>query len=715
MLQVTQYQKTGELRVEELPPPSLRPGSVIVRNHASVISAGTERTSVETAQSSLVGKARSRPDLVRQVIDNAKREGVLATYRKVQNRLDNVKELGYSSAGVVVESAIPGLAPGDSVACAGTAYHAELVSVAKHLVARVPPGVEFDEAAFVALGAIALQGVRQSDARLGENVAVIGLGLVGLLAVQLLKAQGCRVIGLDVDPASFELARTLGCDDCAPSDADAITAVESFTRGYGTDAVLITASTQSNEPLELALQMARRRSRVVIVGAVGMEVPRAPFYEKELELTISCSYGPGRYDADYEDGGIDYPLGYVRWTENRNMEAVLDLIASGRLDVRPLITHRFPIDRAIEAYDVITGRRDERYVAILLEYPEREPKEARRRTPARSAPVTTADTVSAGLVGAGNFAQSHLVPHLVKRGVQLRGVATSRGASAQSVAAKFGFAFGTTAAGDVIGDEATNAVFVATRHDSHASYVSQALEAGRHVFVEKPLAVTEDQLTRLEPVALAAAARGQYLAVGFNRRFSPSIRAIGEFFAERREPLLITYRVHAGRLPRDSWIQLGDQRGRIVGECCHFVDVCSALIGAPANSVYAAATRSANVEVVDEDTASVVVAYEDGSVATIVYVANGSGRVAKEYVEASAGGATAIMDDFTKVTLLSDRRRRNRSFDGGKGHAEEVAHFLDVIRGSASPAFTFEALAETTRVTFAAVVSMSGHIAVPLR
>lgn len=710
MLQVTQYQKTGKLRVEELPPPSLQAGSVLVRNEASVISPGTERTSVATAQASTLGKARARPDLVRQVVDNARREGLAATYRKVQSRLDNVKELGYSSAGVVLESAVPGLEPGDRVACAGTAHHAEIVSVAKHLVTRVPTGVPSDEAAFVALGAIALQGVRQADVRLGENVAVVGLGLVGLLTVQLLKAQGCRVMGLDIDSGSFELARALGCDDCAPTSAEGVAAVESFTRGYGTDAVIITASTSTNAPVELALEVARHQSRVVVVGSVRIDVPRSTFYEKELELTISRSYGPGRYDSAYESDGVDYPLGYVRWTENRNMEAVLDLIAAGTLDVRALVTHRFPIERALDAYDLITGKRTERYVAIVLEYPERAtltPEAGPKRSVAlERAKIASVDAVSVGFVGVGNFAQSNLLPHLVGPGVSLRGVATSRPATAQSAATKFGFAFATCAPEEVIGDESTTAVFVATRHDSHARYVAAALEAGKHVFVEKPLAVTEEELAALLPIAHAAEERGQYLAVGFNRRFSGAIGAVAEHFADRREPLVLMYRVNAGRLPRDSWIQAPDQGGRIVGEGCHFVDVFSALVDASVRRVFAAATRSANAEVVDEDSTSIVITYADGSIATLVYLANGSPRLPKEHLEASAGGATAVVHDFDKVTLLRGRTRRTRSFGGRKGHAEEVAAFLDVIRGTAPPSFRVAGLAETTRVTFAALASL---------
>lgn len=712
MLQVTQHQKTGELRVEELPTPRLIPGTLLVANQASVISTGTERTSVQTARASLVGKARSRPDLVSQVIENARREGIVSTIRKVQNRLDNIKELGYSSAGIVLESSVTGVAAGDPVACAGTAYHAEVVRVSRHLATPIPAGVDFEEGAFVALGAIALQGVRQAEVRIGENVAVVGLGLVGLLAVQLLKAQGCRVIGLDVDPETFELARRLGCDDCAPSDRGSLDAVESFSRGYGADAVVITASTLSNEPLELALHMARPRARVVVVGAVGMDVPRSPFYEKELELTISRSYGPGRYDVAYEDRGVDYPLEYVRWTENRNMEAVLDLIAAGSLDVRSLITHRYPVERAVEAYDLITGKDGERSVAVVLHYPER--AAARPKPIVRTTDVARADTVSAGFVGAGNFAQSHLLPHLLKAKIPLRGVATSSAVSAQSVATKFGFAFATTTPVDVLTDDETNAIFIATRHDSHARYVAEALDAGHHVFVEKPLAITSAGLAELEPVVRAASERGQYLAVGFNRRFSAQFEAMAEFFSGRREPLLVTYRVNAGRLPRDAWIRAADQGGRIVGEACHFVDFCSALVGAAPVRVYASATRSLNIQVVGEDSASIIVDYADGSVATVVYVANGDAQLEKEYCEASAEGRTAALHDFKKIRFYRDRRRSSRSFDGRKGHAEEVKRFIDVLRGEAAPVFTFDQLAETSMVTFGALDSVRDRVAVDI-
>jgi predicted dehydrogenase/threonine dehydrogenase-like Zn-dependent dehydrogenase len=715
MLQLTQYQKTGELRIEELPEPRLRPGSVLVRNSCSLISPGTERTSVETAQASLIGKARSRPDLVRQVLDNVQRDGALATYRKVQARLDNVKELGYSSAGVVVESDIAGLAPGDRVACAGTAYHAEVVSIARHLAVGIPDGVPDAEASAVALCAISLQGVRQADIRLGESAAVIGLGLIGLITVQLLKAQGCRVIGLDVDPANFELARALGCDDCVASDQEAVGVVESFTGGYGADAVIITASTTSSQPVELALEIARARSVVVVVGAIGMTIPRAPFYEKELELRISRSYGPGRYDPLYEEAGVDYPIGHVRWTEHRNMAAALDLVAAGKLDIGSLITHRFPIERGLEAYELITGKRGERCLGVLLEYPTRAP-ESRRARIATGTPIKRPGTndVSIGCVGAGRFAESHLIPPLAKLGAHLSGVATSSPVSARTALEKFGFGFCTTDPAQVIGDDAIDAVFITTRHDSHARYAREALAAGRHVFVEKPLAISRDELEQVAAVGLEAADRGIYLAVGYNRRFSAPLRDVAAFFRERREPLAITYRVNAGRLPNDSWVQREDQGGRIVGEGCHFVDLFAALTGARPVEVYAAATATPNVQVVGEDTASIVVTYSDGSIGTLVYLANGSDSVAKEYCEVSANGRTTVMRDFREVEFYSGRSRRKRSYKGGKGHAEEVAHFLDVVRGRAEPEFTVAGLVETTLVTLAALESLRSHAAVSL-
>jgi polar amino acid transport system substrate-binding protein len=715
MLQVIQYQKTGEMSVEELPVPKLRDGGVLVQNVFSLISSGTERTSVETAQASLIGKARSRPDLVKQVIDNVKREGLLATYEKVQTRLDNYKELGYSSAGMVVESSVTAFKPGDAVACAGYAHHAEFIFVPKNLVVKIPPGVSFEEAAFTTLGAIALQGVRQADVRLGEQVAVIGLGLVGLITVQLLKANGCRVIGLDISEDNFELAKKLGCDACTLSTTDAEKVVEAFTKGYGTDAVIITAATRSNEPLELALQFARKKSKVVVVGAVGMKVPRTPFYEKELELRISCAYGPGRYDPEYEEKGKDYPIGYVRWTENRNMEAVLDLISQKKLDVKSLISHKFPIQDALRAYDIITGKVKEKHLGILIEYPngEKTKKWEIKKVQffQKAKPNSNPSQLVAGFIGAGNFAQSYLIPPLQQLGIRLKGVATTKPVNARSVGKKFRFEYGTTEADEILNDPEINTVFIATRHDSHAHYVIEALKKGKHVFVEKPLAIHETQLKEIKDIyETQSSLQGLHLMVGFNRRFSRPFKDIKDFFKETPEPFVITYRIHAGFIPKTSWIQDPSQGGRIIGEGCHFIDGMMFLIETNPIRIYAESIDSRNSQVENHDNINVTLKFSDGSVGNLLYLANGDNSVEKEYCEVYSSGKTVIMDNFKKVSFYHKGKKKTVKYDGTKGHKQEIEHFVKVILGEQEPQFSFGSIYYTTLTTFKIVESLQRGI-----
>jgi predicted dehydrogenase/threonine dehydrogenase-like Zn-dependent dehydrogenase len=707
VLQVLQYQKTGELFVADLPSPQLRPGGVLVRNIASVISAGTERTSVRTAQASLVGKARSRPDLVRQVLDNVKREGMIATYEKVKNRLDNYKELGYSSAGIVLESSLLEYRPGDRVACGGVAYHAEEIFVPKNLVARVPDGVEFEAAAFTTISSIALQGVRQADVRLGEIVAVMGLGLLGLITVQLLKAAGCRVIGLDISDTNFPLAAQFGCDVVLKSEESAVRSTLEMTRGHGVDAVIVTASSQSSEPLAIAMRMARKRAKVVIVGAVGMELQRSPFYEKELQVRISCSYGPGRYDPAYEIDGHDYPIGYVRWTENRNMEAVLDLMAQEKLKCAPLITHRFPIVDALRAYDVVTRKKKERYLAIVLEYPRAsEPSLSRVQLKSPSLATRTAPSkTNIGFIGAGNFAQSSLLPYLVKSGLTLTGVATLSPAHAQKVMEKFGFCSCTTDPMKILDDTATGTVFIATRHDSHAQFVCEALQRGKNVFVEKPLAISHDQLSNVVK-AWNEGPQGVVLLTGFNRRFSKPWRDIKEWFADNLEPFTMMYRVNAGPLPPNHWLLSPDQGGRIMGEVCHFIDCLQFVTGAKPVRVFAESAWSDRESSHHGDNSTITVSFSDGSVGTIVYVAEGDPSVEKEYCEISAGGKTAIMKNFSKVFFVHNRKTRKRRYDGTKGHREEVNHFVEMIAKNVAPLLSVVCQIDATRATLVAVDSL---------
>ena len=707
MMQIVQHQRTGRLSLEELPSPQIRPGSILVCNQASLISSGTERTSIATARASLIGKAKSRPDLVKQVIDNAKRDGIVATYRKVQSRLMNYKELGYSSAGIVLESSISEFRPGDRVACAGDAHHAEVIVVPKHLAVALPSGVTFEEGAFTTLGAIAMQGVRQATVQLGETVAVIGLGLLGLITVQLLKANGCRVIGLDISSNNFELARHLGSDLCVYSDNEAMGPIREFTNGYGVDSIIITASSASNQPMEMACQIAHKRSKIVVVGAVGMKVPRPSFYEKELTVTIACSYGPGRYDASYEYQGVDYPLGYVRWTENRNMGAVVDLIARHSLNVRPLITHQFPISRGLDAYDLITSKKHIQHVGVILNYPPFESASliethAKRIILApRSEVKAVSSKVTIGFIGAGHFAQAILLPVLKRLDVPLLGVATANPINARSVAATYGFAYCATDPREILNDSNTSAVFIATRHDSHAQLVIDALNHGKHVFVEKPLAVGHEQLAEIAATHKSRSNDELVLMAGFNRRFSKPFRDIRSFFSTTATPLAISYRVNAGELAPNHWIYEPGQGGRIVGETCHFIDCMTYLTNATPIRVFAEAPAPTSTLPGAKDSVSVIIRFSDGSIGHLLYVTSGDPSMGKEYCEVSGGGGTALMNNFREIVLCRSGKRRRISYGGGKGHLEEIEHFVAAAAGRVRPSLSLQSILDASYATLA--------------
>ncbi|MCZ6594994.1 MAG: bi-domain-containing oxidoreductase [Bacteroidetes bacterium] len=714
MRQVIQYQKTGEMFIGELPAPQLRPGGILVQNIFSLISAGTEKASVKTAQASMVGKAKSRPDLVKQVLDNVKRQGVVSTYKKVQNRLDNYKQLGYSSAGIVVESASGEFKSGDRVACAGGGYalHAEYIFVPKNLAVKIPDDVSFEDAACATLCSIALQGVRQAEVDLGEYVAVIGLGLVGLIVVQLLAANGCRVIGLDISEINFDLAKKMGCEDCLVSDFDAITKVLNFTKGRGTDAVIITAATQSNQPIEAALEVARKKSKIVVVGDVKMDIPRGPFYEKELELRNSCSYGPGRYDPDYEEKGMDYPIGYVRWTERRNLEACLDLMSQKKLDLQALVSHKFKIEDALQAYDIIMGKAKKRYLGILIEYPKdhENGRLEMRRVILQDRPnaTLTSNELCVGFIGAGNFAQSFLLPALQKLGIRPRGVATSRPVNAQSVAKKFNFDYFVTDPQEILDDKEINSIFVATRHDSHAKYVIESLKRGKNVYVEKPLAISREQADEIFDLYNKRSKNGKkpFLMVGYNRRFSPPMVSIKEFFKNRKEPLVMNYRVNAGFLPKTNWYQEPEQGGRVIGEIGHFVDTMQFLTGALPVQVYTACMQDPGNRY-SHDNVNVTIAFTDGSIGTISYVSNGASALEKEYLEVFGEGKTILMESFKRVKFFKGRKKWKKSFPGNKGHTDEITAVSKALQMGDTEPIGIDSLMATTYISLAAIESLN--------
>ena len=703
MLQIVQYQKSGEVSARELPAPSCKEGGILVQTHFSLISAGTEKISVENAQSSLIQRARKQPDQVKLVMDSIKKEGIISTAKRVKSKLESYKPLGYSASGLVIESKTPEFSPGDKVAIAGAGYanHAETLSIPKNLAVKIPDGVSFEEAAYTTLGSIAMQGVRQADLRLGENVAVIGLGLLGQITVQLLKASGCRVIGMDINESLFEMAKKFGCDRTYPSSFDNVKDIMAFTDSIGCDAVIITASTSSNQPMELALELARKKGKVVVVGAIGMNVPRGPFYVKELDLTISCSYGPGRYDPNYEERGEDYPPAYVRWTENRNMQAFLDLIASGKMDVRSMNTHKFDIKDAKKAYELITGKTQEKFLGVLISYPAK--SDATKRS------VAIRDTegkakIKLGFIGAGTFAQGYLLPHIGKKDVEHIAVSTETPVNAQSVAEKYDFAISTTDSSEIIRNRDVNTIFCATRHDSHAQYVLESVRAGKPIFVEKPLAATEDQLKEIKEAVEKHSGR---VFVGFNRRFSKPFVHLKEFFAERQEPLSMHYRVNAGKLPKTHWALLPEHGGgRIVGEGCHFIDCMVYLSGSLPEKVYAQSISTTSKENTDSETVAITLRFKDGSLGVLEYFSNGDTSFPKEYFEAFCQGSIGVMNNFTRCDMIRGGKTGTKKYNGNKGHREEVAAFLEALKTGSPLPISFEEEYYITAATFAAMLSL---------
>jgi predicted dehydrogenase/threonine dehydrogenase-like Zn-dependent dehydrogenase len=713
--QLLQNLRNGETRVVEVPIPTPQSGEALVHTAASLVSAGTERMLVEFAEKSLAGKARSRPDLVRQVLDKARREGLLSTIEATFNRLDQPISLGYSSAGTIVKlgPGLQGFQVGQRVACAGGNYavHAEYACVPKNLLAPIPEGVDFEAAAFTTLGAIALHGFRQTGAQLGERVAIIGLGLLGLLSVGIVRAAGCQVFGIDLDPRRVALAQQMGAVAVLRQQAEERAA--SFSRGRGCDAILICADTQSSDPVELAGAIARDRARVVAVGAVGLQIPRKIYYEKELTFLNSRSYGPGRYDPAYEEGGQDYPIGFVRWSEGRNLEAILELMATGQLDVGALISHRFPIERAPEAYQLITGKQGEPFLGVLLTYPGQELALPESEPATIPAPVAASahpvKRVRLGVLGAGNFASAVMLPTLSKvGGLDLIGIASASGANAQHAARRFGFRYACSDERRILDDEQVNTIAILTRHNLHAQQVLAALAAGKHVFCEKPLALSPEELEAIHArISSTDGAWAPLLMVGFNRRFAPMAQRLKAFFSARSEPLAATYRVNAGFIPLTHWLHDPLQGGgRLIGEGCHFVDFLAFLVGEVPISVSAQALPDGGRY--REDNLVLNFTFADGSLGTISYLANGDKSFPKERVEVFSGGRVAVLDDFRSLELVQDGRRQRISarLRQDKGHLPEWQAFAAALQTGGPPPIPYAHLWGVTQATFCAVQSL---------
>jgi predicted dehydrogenase/threonine dehydrogenase-like Zn-dependent dehydrogenase len=697
--QVAQRPRDGRITVVDAPLPALPPGFVLVANRCSLISAGTERSKVELGEKSLLQKARARPDLVRKVVDLARAEGVQAAVQTARDRLDGLAPIGYSSAGVVlrVGSGVEGLAPGDRVGCGGGSFanHAEVVAVPKNLVARLPDGVSFEAGAYATVGAIALHAVRRAEASVGERVGVIGLGLVGQLAIRILGASGCRSIGIDLDPHAVELAERGGAIARSRSTPGLERIVLDATDGIGLDAVLVCAAAPTSDPVRLATTLARERGRIVIVGDVPVEVERAPLYEKELELRLSRSYGPGRYDRDYEERGRDLPPAYVRWTEQRNLEAFLELAASGRLDPSELTTHRFPVEEAEAAYAALVAG-EPRAFGVILAYAYEE-----SAVPVAPARPRVAAAARVGVIGAGSFSRRTLLPALREAGAELVAVASEGGLSAADAAARYGFG-GAAPAKEIIADDGIDAVVIATRHDSHASLAAAALRAGKAVFCEKPLALTREELDEV----VRALSDGGLLMVGFNRRHAPLTVRLREELEARSGPTALLARVNAGPLPADHWLHDPEEGGgRMIGEGCHFVDLLSHLAGAPAASVHAMAVTSPTRPLECADDVAATFRFANGVLGTLLYSGSGDPRLPKERVEAFGGGLAAVLDDFRRLELYRDGRRTVEKSRQDKGHRAEIALFVKALRGEAQPP-PVETYLASTRATLALVESL---------
>lgn len=707
MLQLTQNLKTGVMELSEVPYPAMDKNKILVRNHFSLISSGTEISKVSTARKGYLGKAKEKPEQVKQVLDTIRNEGIISTYHKVMNKLDALSPLGYSSAGTVmaVGENVAGFCVGDRVACGGQdiANHAEVIAVPANLASRIPEGVTFEEAAFTTVAAIALQGIRQADLRLGEYCLVIGLGLIGQLTIQMLKAAGINVAGVDINPDNVRLSGKSGIDLAFNrDDPQAETGIVDFSGGYGVDATIITAGSSSLDPIELAGRMCRSKGRVIIVGAVPTGFGRENYYKKELELRMSCSYGPGRYNPSYEFKGVDLPIGYVRWTENRNMQAFLKLVATRKVDPAGLVSHIVAFEQAVGIYDTILAK-SEPVLGVLLKYDQEKIPPA---TITALRERTAENLLRISFIGAGSFAQNSLLPN-IKEG-SLVSVATAESHSSRSVAAKFGFLNALDSGEAVAAEPDSNVLFIATRHDTHFRYVIEGIRNNKHVFVEKPLCMSADEL---ELIREAYSAANIHLMVGFNRRFSPHIQKMKKVL-EPGIPVAINYRINAGYVPPDHWTQDPDfGGGRIIGEVCHFIDLAIFLASSMPSRVNAFAMKDPlNLN----DTLTITLSFVNGSIATIQYYSNGSKTVKKEYLEVFSAGSVMTIDDFRTLDVYGKKHYSMKLMNQDKGHKEEVHRFLAAIRSGSETPIRFSDIYASAFTTFKVLESLRENKAVGL-
>ncbi|PHZ84838.1 bi-domain-containing oxidoreductase [Paremcibacter congregatus] len=704
MKQVLQDLAKGTSIIADVPRPRCKKGHVLIQTAQSLISAGTERMLVDFGRSSYIEKARQQPEKVKMVLDKVKADGLLPTIDAVKSKLNQPLPMGYSNVGTVIEigTGVSNFKIGDRVLSNG--HHAEVVCVPKNLCAKIPDTVSDEEAVFTVVGAIGLQGIRLANPTLGECFIVTGLGLIGLMVVQILRANGCRVLGLDFDPAKLELARQYGAETVNLAEIqDPISTADAFSRGRGVDGVIITASTKSNEPMHQAATMCRKKGRVVLVGVVGLELQRSDFFEKEISFHVSCSYGPGRYDSSYEDHGNDYPVGYVRWTEQRNFEAILDMMAIGAIDTDDLRTKTFEIENAPKAYDLLMAEKGA--LGVLLSYKADIKASATRTLAIGENTSNTSEQVIIGAIGAGNYAGRILLPAFKRTGARLKTIATSQGVSGTHHGKKLGFEFNTTNSNEMLADREVNTIVIGTQHSTHSHFVEQALAAGKNVFVEKPLALTNKQLDKIDEAYRAAYDRGENpkLMVGFNRRYAPLMQKLKKQVEKSTDPMSIMYTCNAGAIPADTWVQDSEAGGgRIIGEACHFIDIVRFLCGCPIVDIQAASMKMPEGVTDCHDTASIMLRFKNGSLATIHYFANGHQSFPKERIEVFQNGNIMILNNFRRLTGFGNKSINCKTFKQNKGQQECCNNFVESLRNGENTPIPYEEIMEVSRVAIKA-------------